>query len=740
MTERISFKPHARLLTMLGEQLIKSDQIALVELVKNSYDADATRVWVDFRRFGPNFETRYDSAIVITDNGSGMTDEIVRTAWMSPATPSKLKRKRAQAFTPRGRALQGEKGIGRFAVFKLGSHVSLATRAEHERHETTLDLDISILDDEETLLGERVNLSSSGEVESAPETYLDDIQAMLNSREPAVFTGSSHGEHGTRIQIGNVRSAWNKSKVDRTFADLERLQPIMWDDAQSLTMRDDFAVTFLKDGGDLQLHDRREDHFQAVLEHAVFRVTEGRVDTDERTIHFQLNGRPVLLSLDDPEIRGLKPFRARFLKEGDDVIPRFESGPFGFGFYIFDLSNLAPSEHELDSSDKKLLREHRIYLYRDGVRVYPYGDPEDDWLQIDVMRGTQSARSMFSNDQTVGFVSISQQGNPQLRDKTNREGLLEFGAATGDFVALIQTVLAYLRSKPYERYAASNRRARDQRRPPREALDEQFQQLRAIPLEERAMKAVERIESAIQSEREVARVQIARTQDLAGVGLSVESASHDLIAASAEALRVARLIVAEIRQLGLAAEYVSTLATSLVQRLEFVDSRFQDVQGLFVSTRQKRGRVDVIRQARKVRSMYQALHKAKDIRFEIDESLEVLVLTTEAAVLQALINLVDNASYWLIASIHSPRIIRIFASAPDTLVVTDNGPGVSPADEPYIFEPFYSGKGDTGKGLGLYIAKEVSSRNGFAVDLEDVDDDRSLAGATFTLRFAERAK
>lgn len=740
MTERISFKPHARLLTMLGEQLIKSDQIALVELVKNSYDADATRVWVDFRRFGPSFEAQFDSSIVISDNGTGMTDDTVRNAWMSPATPTKLKRKRLQAFTPRGRALQGEKGIGRFAVFKLGSRVSLATRAEREPHETTLELDISVLDDEATLLDAFGDLPAGGEFGSDSETYLDDIQAMLGSREPTVFLGAHSGEHGTRIQISKIRSSWSKLKVDRTFADLERLQPIMWDKAQSLTTHSDFEIIFLKDGADLHLHDKREDHFQATLEHAVLRVTDGQVDTSERTIGFQLNDRPVLLSLDDPEIRGLKPFRARFLDDDENAVPKFESGSFGFGFYVFDLSNLAPSEHQLDSSDKKLLREHRIYLYRDGVRVYPYGDPEDDWLQIDVMRGTQSARSMFSNDQTVGFVSISQQGNPKLRDKTNREGLLENGAATGDLIALIQTVLAYLRSKPYEQYAAANRRARDQRRPPREAIDEQFRRLRAIPLDDRASKAVEKIESAIQSEREVARVQIARTQDLAGVGLSVETASHDLIAASAEALRVARLIVAELRQLDLAEEYVSTLATSLVQRLEFVDSRFQDVQGLFVSTRQKRGRVDVVRLARKVRSMYQALHGAKDIRFEIDDSLGLQAVTTEAAVMQTLINLVDNATYWLIASVHTPRTIRVFVSAPDTLVVTDNGPGVSSTDEPYIFEAFYSGKGDTGKGLGLYIAKEVSSRNGFAVDLEHVEDDRSLAGATFTLRFAERVE
>ena len=68
---------------------------------------------------------------------------------------------------------------------------------------------------------------------------------------------------------------------------------------------------------------------------------------------------------------------------------------------------------------------------------------------------------MFSNSQVVGFITITQAGNPQLRDKTNREGLLEVGRVTRDFVVLIQSVLAYLRSKPYEQYNASKRRARE---------------------------------------------------------------------------------------------------------------------------------------------------------------------------------------------------------------------------------------------------------------------------------------
>ena len=114
-TEHLPIRPYARLLTMLGEQLIKNDRIALIELVKNSYDADATKVLIQFENFGPRLETSPESRIVILDNGDGMTDNIIREHWLNPATSLKVKKKRSsKPKTDGGRVIQGEKGIGRF--------------------------------------------------------------------------------------------------------------------------------------------------------------------------------------------------------------------------------------------------------------------------------------------------------------------------------------------------------------------------------------------------------------------------------------------------------------------------------------------------------------------------------------------------------------------------------------------------------------------------------------------------
>ena len=130
MAEVLQIKPYARLITMLGDQLIKNELIALIELIKNSYDADASWVKVSFIDFQPDYSLTKTSKIVIEDDGCGMNEEILRKHWLNPATPQKLNQKKENEKTQKGRILQGEKGIGRFAVFKLGKKIQITTRRQ----------------------------------------------------------------------------------------------------------------------------------------------------------------------------------------------------------------------------------------------------------------------------------------------------------------------------------------------------------------------------------------------------------------------------------------------------------------------------------------------------------------------------------------------------------------------------------------------------------------------------------
>ncbi|TIW79071.1 MAG: ATP-binding protein, partial [Mesorhizobium sp.] len=140
----LKFKPYARLLTMLGDQLIRNEQVALSELIKNAYDADATWVKVTFEGFDGSFRAGTDAKIVVEDDGQGMSSDVIENHWANPATPLKLMDKNAnRRTTPSGRIVQGEKGIGRFALLKLGRDVKMTTRPTGSPDENVLELKLA---------------------------------------------------------------------------------------------------------------------------------------------------------------------------------------------------------------------------------------------------------------------------------------------------------------------------------------------------------------------------------------------------------------------------------------------------------------------------------------------------------------------------------------------------------------------------------------------------------------------
>ncbi len=103
----VVFRPQARLLSLLGEQLISDQAVGLIELVKNAYDADATRVEIELLGLAKPETTR----IAIRDNGFGMTRQDVEQKWLSPAVSHKERQKKARQRTPLGRLPIGEKGV-----------------------------------------------------------------------------------------------------------------------------------------------------------------------------------------------------------------------------------------------------------------------------------------------------------------------------------------------------------------------------------------------------------------------------------------------------------------------------------------------------------------------------------------------------------------------------------------------------------------------------------------------------
>ncbi|SHH10364.1 sensor histidine kinase [Massilia sp. CF038] len=744
--KKLKFRPYARLLTMLGDQLIKNERIALVEIIKNSYDADASWVKVTFEGFDPDFGANSTSRIIIEDDGIGMTESIIEDHWVNPATPLKFIGKQGSPVTKKGRVIQGEKGIGRFALLKLGRKIEISTRAVRQKSEQSLTLDVSSYDE-----------NFLGKTESA--LFLDDIGITLSSTETPAYIKPAQisigtrrvtrANHGTRIQISALASAWSRAKVAKVYEDLTRLQSIFVGNeavgSDNLTDRessDEFVVSIFRDEEYQPFSVAHKEKLENIIENQTVLKVVGGFDQERLQFDFELDGVPTVLSLKDAELSGMTAFRNYFGKDGGVLEQRgVNCGPFSFAFYVFDFSNDAKGRYELDGEQKKLIKEHRIYLYRDGIRVYPYGDPEDDWLQIDVTRGTIRASEFLSNDQVVGYVNITQKANPDLKDKTSREGLIDTGYATADFVALLRLILAWVRKGPFELYRKKSSVVREvevfKKEQVQTALD--VAAVSALAAPQKVQQDIATAAKLYKAERKYLVQRAETTEHLAGVGLSVETASHDLMVAMHRTLAVVDSLISESQRPGELDKEIVVRDLSMVRgTLSFIQAQMKDLQLLFKSTKQRRKDIRVSDVLDKVVRLFQSALDAAKIDLEIDETATPLVAkTTDAVLLQLFLNLFDNAAYWLESKIGERKILISMDGEEGTLIFSDNGPGIKSDDVPYIFDPFFSGKGQDGRGLGLYIARQLLERHEYSIEYCDLKSQRLLSGANFLVSFVK---
>lgn len=745
MSEKLKIRPYARLLTMLGDQLIKNELIALVELIKNSYDADASWVKVSFIDFGPNYELTPTSRIRIEDDGCGMNSDILKEHWLNPATPEKLKRKAKDPQTQKGRILQGEKGIGRFAIFKLGKKITITTRRQKKDSDEKF---IELGEDAENVLiydFSKYDNDFLQEDGQEKDLFLDHLTVELNQRAPReivekelIFgaTRKKRKPFGTIIEITNLKTKWSEERVKRIQQNIGKLQPIFSkkDDA-------DFSVWIYKDDVLHESNSAYQTELDICLESkSVFKVTNGRYTCGPNTISFDINGNHTELSFQDTDIRGLTQFK-RF-KELEETGGAVECGSFRFEFYIFDLDvdSENPSKYYLSKEEKNVIKDHRIYLYRDNMRVLPYGDPEDDWLRIDITRGISRANAFLSNDQVVGCVYISQEENPNLKDKTNREGLIEEGRALEDFIGVLQLILRYLRTKPFAQYLIDKQRRNEidqiKRGRPFELIEEAKKQYGG---DEKTMAFLKTFERSYTKEKRTLEDRIRKTENLAAVGLSIETASHDVMLLLGKAVEQQESLIKEL-MLGDEIDRDNLLSRLTLIRgtMSMVQSQMKDVQLLFPSTKSKTKNIDVRTVIEKVHNLYKRAFKENRIAVEYDLTTRPLVVkTTDAVLLQVFINLFDNSLYWLKTVNGERKILISLDGDQQRMVFADSGPGIKQDDINYIFEAFYSGKGEEGRGLGLYIARQLLDRYDYSINLAEFSKDRMLKGANFVLEFVK---
>ena len=749
MKTKLKIRPYARLLTMLGEQLIKNEQIALAELIKNAYDADADWVKISFVNFDYNEETeeikkRKDSKIIIEDNGCGMDLDIIKKSWMDPATPNKRTKDGEESKTTpkKHRIIQGEKGIGRFAVLKLGRNIKIITRPEKQSTEFVIDYNFSKYDDD--------FLTQNGKEK---ELYIDNLKIPVTEQVPKIIISrevivNSHvfkddNDHGTRIEIQDLKGEWSLDMIRDVNSESQKLESIF----EQITNRNNeqrIEIGFVCNDERLTYSKETIDTISLLMQNSsVLKITDGYYNEKASEFSYMLNGVAYKLPLTDVQISGLKLFRDQFVIGedlfGKTLLRNSSCGDFKFNFFVFDFAADNGSPYYLDKKEKKIIREHRIYLYRDHIRVAPYGDADDDWLEIDKRRGVGRAGDYLSNDQVIGFVDITKQGNPLLKDKTNREGLIEKGNSTKDFKTLLHCFLLFVRQHPYRQYQERVNQQKEQQLKRLQVVASKFDELKNYFSENtQAMAIYNDLVNSYKAEQKYYIDGLNKTEDLAAVGLSVETASHDMSMMLNKGVEAVDNLIKDIEGGVLTDEQIENELHSIRGMFSFVKDRMRDIQLLFKSSKQRRRPIRINDLLEKVEKIYKRTLLREHIDYSVNKiGSPIIASCTDAVVLQLLINLFDNSVYWLTSpDVVDRKIVITLDGENKQLIFSDNGPGIREDDKPFIFEAFYSGKED-GRGLGLYIARQLLQRMGYSISLAELSSEKILNGANFVINFVK---
>jgi signal transduction histidine kinase len=743
------FRPYARLVSILGDQLITSKWVGVIELVKNCYDADASEVSVRFL----DFDTSGSPVIEIVDDGDGMTLDIIRNVWMKPATPHKLNQKKSKdyRYTKKGRLMQGDKGVGRFAVYKLGNHVEIFTKTK-----TTDEVQLTLNFREYAANDEFAD-------EEVPHKFLDQIENKWQVNIQPTRIKNDRGK-GTLIRITDLRNRWDAHELTRLEVAFQRMIPPVIPNFEDKISRDFDVQLFW---GEDRFR-RSSLRFEDIIALAPFSLEGSISELGIYTYIYKHNTKEVVEELDlfdmpaikTHDVWNMKLFNEQFLEKntngntGRQVVVRRRQerteaitkskwrvrrrpnvGEFSFFFYAFDWKNRL----ELDAAQETFIRDNSVYLYRDFTRVYPYGEKGIDWLMLSKLRAEDRAARYFSYNDLIGFVFISQQNNPRLRDAADREGLMNVDGASDDFVALIQAALKVMKDhvdvdkrkdeiKREKAFTTANER-----------FNSAFDQLRNALAKSDDKATLTKAQTFFKSAHDLVdqyKEKLAITQELAGVGMAVEKSSHDIFVLLRRMIDNAEDIVQRFEKGKLSGPNLRQFLLDLKENLDFIYQEVQILQPLFRVARKTTKEVSVRDAVQRVERYYQRELKF-NISFKIEGDSDIVVKTNLGLMLQVFINLVDNAIYWVDQKKTGKReiLVRIDPGT-NEVVFADNGPGINGDLADIVFSEFYSTKAD-GRGLGLYIVRELLDRIGATISVITTDKLKILPGANFLIRFAK---
>lgn len=671
-----------RVIAHLGEALIKNESIAVLELVKNSYDANATECEVFFE-FDKNTSGKFIlEKIIISDNGSGMDLDTIKNNWLVIGTDNKKKKYEKERNIPNVRLPLGEKGIGRLGVHKLGYNIKLITRMEKTK-EISIDIDWRKL--------ESISKISDFEID------------FQENEKPLFF---KRNKHGTRLEITSLKSEWDNKKIRDIYRNLIALNSPFDDN------NDNFSVT-VKSNNDIFLGLPTFNEIKNVgmyFAHCTMKgsqITEFNYSFEPwNTLDKVKTGRKVTLrDLKKKEINltitGIKEIEDESgkIKEQEYIIDldKTHIGQIDFDIIIFEPDTQIISFMNLE---KKAFRDYMkanggIRVYRDNIRIYNYGEPDDDWLGINEKR-IHRVGSNPGNQNILGAVRISRAESYGLIEKTNREGFIENDAYI-DLVNAIQFALSrIILERNCDKALLSTLYKKEKVIEPvlsdlNELKELIEKKVKNSEEKDEMLKYISRIDSQYSNVKDTLLVS-------ANVGINLGAIVHE-IEKQVKMLQ-GNIISNDISQVKLITERLDSIIRKASSLLKRSDRKQQSLNKAVES----------------VLSGFK--YRFEDHKIELVyncDSSNIESYFSISAVNSSLTNLLDNSIFWLTYVRRKNPKISVYITTQlqdyNCIIVSDNGPGFS-IPESIAVEPFISGKpNNMGTGLGLHICKELMKAN-----------------------------
>ncbi|MDR2943806.1 MAG: ATP-binding protein [Methanosarcinales archaeon] len=397
----LSFKVSSALKNIIGKDLITDDNIAIFELVKNSYDASATQVKIIFEK----------DKITVFDNGKGMSLDDIKNKWLFVAYSAKrdgiedsddigLSQNQNYRDNIRRKHYAGAKGIGRFSCDRLGSHLILISRKKNTNFTEKIDVDWN---------------------EFEKSSISEFIQIMVQHE-----TISNEFEFGTKLEISKLHSTWDRKKMQKLKHSLEKLinpfssnefeieieciDEIGNDDVEGLTRNkvNGFVGNF-------------------IFENLGLKTTQIKITVSKHWIISELMDRDALI------------YKTREANSYSNILT-------DVSFHIFYLNTVAKSNFTKQMGVDNV-NFGSIFFFKNGFRVYPFGNIGDDSLGIDY-RHQQGNRRFLGTRDLLGRIELFTDDNLMFKEVSSRDG----GLVETEGVHLLIKLFMNVAIKPLERY------------------------------------------------------------------------------------------------------------------------------------------------------------------------------------------------------------------------------------------------------------------------------------------------